>query len=406
MRILQINCVYKFGSTGKIVDCISLALRERGHDVLTCYGIGDDYYDEHSKKICSNLEHKANALLMRISGIPYGGLFLSNQRFYRIIESYKPDVVHVHCINASMINVYQLFKYLGRKKIKTVVTLHAEIFHTAGCEHAFDCEKFKTFCHDCNAFKQKRSSWFFDRSRTAWQKMYDAFNSFDPKYLSITAVSPWLVRRAKQSSILKNYDVTYVPNGVDCSMFYYRDLNGVINKEYYQKTILHVTAGFSLNETDQKGGHFIPELARLMPDCKFVIVAGTSFGAFYKLPSNVQFWGRAKSQDELAQLYSEADATLILSRRETFSMVTAESLCCGTPVVGFKAGGPESIAIEEYSSFVEYGNLQALSDALRLCSETTIEKKEISNKAVTLYSKETMANKYLAEYRKLFIKPC
>ncbi len=34
-------------------------------------------------------------------------------------------------------------------------------------------------------------------------------------------------------------------------------------------------------------------------------------------------------------------------------MVTAESLCCGTPVVGFTAGGPESIAIDAFSNFVE-----------------------------------------------------
>ena len=38
-------------------------------------------------------------------------------------------------------------------------------------------------------------------------------------------------------------------------------------------------------------------------------------------------------------------------------MVTAESLCCGTPVVGFKAGAPEQIAIKEFSEFVEYGDL-------------------------------------------------
>ena len=401
MRILQINCVYKVGSTGKIVDCIGQALRELGHEVLTCYGIGENHYDEHSKKICSNLEHKVNAMLMRITGIPYGGLFLSNQRFYRIIDSYKPDVVHVHCINASMINVYQLFRYLGREKIKTVVTLHAEIFHTAGCEHAFDCEKFKTFCHDCDAFKQRSSSWLFDRSKTAWQKMYDAFNSFDPNYLGITAVSPWLAQRAKQSSILKNYDVSYVPNGVDCSVFFYRGNTGIIDKAPYTKTILHVTAGFTMNETDQKGGFFIPELARLMPDCKFVVVAGTSSGAFDALPSNVQFWGRAKSQDELAKLYSEADATLILSRRETFSMVTAESLCCGTPVVGFAAGGPEGIAIKDYSSFVEYGNLQALKGTLYNCVEKNIDKNRLSGLAEGLYSKENVVKRLIEIFQKL-----
>jgi glycosyltransferase involved in cell wall biosynthesis len=35
-------------------------------------------------------------------------------------------------------------------------------------------------------------------------------------------------------------------------------------------------------------------------------------------------------------------------------MIVAESLCCGTPVVGFKAGGPESIAIDDYCVFVQF----------------------------------------------------
>ena len=41
----------------------------------------------------------------------------------------------------------------------------------------------------------------------------------------------------------------------------------------------------------------------------------------------------------LAEYYSLVDVTVITSFHETFSMVVAESLSCGTPIVGFKAGG-------------------------------------------------------------------
>lgn len=42
-------------------------------------------------------------------------------------------------------------------------------------------------------------------------------------------------------------------------------------------------------------------------------------------------------------LYARADATLMLSRNEAYGRVTLESLMCGTPVVGFRAGGTTEI---------------------------------------------------------------
>ena len=43
-------------------------------------------------------------------------------------------------------------------------------------------------------------------------------------------------------------------------------------------------------------------------------------------------------------------------------MICAESLCCGTPVIGFRAGAPERIALKEYSDFVQYGDLNSLKE--------------------------------------------
>ena len=79
-------------------------------------------------------------------------------------------------------------------------------------------------------------------------------------------------------------------------------------------------------------------------------------------------------------------------------MVTAESLCCGTPVVGFRSGAPEQIALAEYSDFVEYGDIDALCDAigkyLGRCFRTDI----ISLCAKEKYSKTRMLEEYLNVY--------
>jgi glycosyltransferase involved in cell wall biosynthesis len=106
----------------------------------------------------------------------------------------------------------------------------------------------------------------------------------------------------------------------------------------------------------------------------------------------------------MAEYYSRADLTVIASRRETFSMVCAESLCCGTPVAGFEAGGPESIAIPEYSAFARYGDVEALLGCVKKL--ITVKRNEyiygnIAEQAAKLYDTEIMADQYLKIYRQL-----
>ena len=94
-----------------------------------------------------------------------------------------------------------------------------------------------------------------------------------------------------------------------------------------------------------------------------------------------------------------ADVTILTSQRETFSMVCAESLCCGTPVVGFEAGGPETIAISEYSKFVEQGCIKQLEDAIQemLTKEVIVD----DFLARSIYDSEIMAQSYLQLYKGL-----
>lgn len=62
-------------------------------------------------------------------------------------------------------------------------------------------------------------------------------------------------------------------------------------------------------------------------------------------------------------LYARADATLMLSRNEAFGRVTLESLMCGTPVVGFRAGATTEI-LEAGGGLLVEPSVPALSGAL------------------------------------------
>ena len=108
--------------------------------------------------------------------------------------------------------------------------------------------------------------------------------------------------------------------------------------------------------------------------------------------------GRVSNQTELAMYYSMADLTVVTGSRETFSMSVAESMCCGTPVAGFKAGGPESITIPEYSEFVEYGDVDTLEKAVRKMLNTEYDKKNIAEAAEKKFNKKRMTEEYIRIY--------
>ena len=139
-------------------------------------------------------------------------------------------------------------------------------------------------------------------------------------------------------------------------------------------------------------------IAKMMPYVHFVIVGFNGEGENF--PENITAIAHTDSKAEMAQFYSLADVTLLTSEKETFSMIVAESLCCGTPIVGFEAGAPETITISEYSAFVEQGNVDELVKAVDKMLATAFDAEEISKKAIEKYAKENMANSYIASYLK------
>ena len=78
-------------------------------------------------------------------------------------------------------------------------------------------------------------------------------------------------------------------------------------------------------------------------------------------------------------------------------MVVAEALSCQRRVVGFKAGGPESIAIKEFSTFVDYPNVDDLVESIKVMLNED-KKVEIDQNP---YSKHRMVNDYLEVYQKI-----
>ena len=396
MKVLQINCVYKLGSTGKIMYDIHKCLLDNGHDSVVVYGRGAKVNEVGVYKSSTEFEGKMHSVFSRLFGVDFGYSPVATANLISIINKEKPDIVHLQCMNGHFVNIYRLLGFLKAKKIRTVLSLHAELMHTAGCAHAYDCEKWKTECYDCPQIKGHISKYFRDDAKHCFKLMKNAYSNFDN--LMVVGVSQWVTNRAKQSALFDKAEFKAITNGIETDIFRPRDVSGLrkkLNIPEDKKILLHI----SPNITEQlKGISRVIELANRMKDYQFIVVGNNSHKVSF--PENVIVFPHTYNQDELAQYYSLADCFLMTSSRETCPTVCIEAVTCGCSVVGFNVGGvPETIP-EGMGQVVEPFDMDAYEKAVRKWADIKASEEYI-NKLRVDWSREEMTRKYIEVYEKL-----
>ncbi len=416
LKVMQINCFYRYGSTGRITADIHAYLKARGHESVVCYGRRPVAEEAGVYCVSGAVEARVDALRTHLFGGGFAHASRSTARILSLIERKRPDVVHLHCLNGHFVHVYRLMDHLKTHRIPTVLTLHADLMYTAGCGAAGDCDKWRTprGCHDCARVSGLLSRLWRDDAARAHESMRSVLQGFEN--LFVVGVSPWMSQRAMESSVFAGRQVQTVMNGVDVSAFRPRpdrveEMRRHLGLCEGERVLLHVTPHF---RAAVKGGEHILTLSERLPDCRFVIVGWD--GTMRTLPahpgggrwptsavSRLIPFPHTSDRDVLATLYTMADLTLMVSRQESFSMVLAESLCCGTPVMGFSAGGPESVAIPGGAGFVPQGDTKGLLRAVRayLSSPPDIAACEsMARVAAAAYTSRRMGEAYLDVYRR------
>jgi glycosyltransferase involved in cell wall biosynthesis len=79
-----------------------------------------------------------------------------------------------------------------------------------------------------------------------------------------------------------------------------------------------------------------------LPGTKVVVGDGPMAGALMDRHRQAVFLG-ARSHEELAGLYAQADVFVFPSRTDTFGLVLIEALACGLPVAAYPVAGPRDV---------------------------------------------------------------
>ena len=127
MKILLINAVSGRGSTGKICFDLCEALMRQGLECRIAYG--RDPVPEAAQKVSvrigSQTSVKIDALKTRLFDNAGFNSRRATKKFLEWVDSFQPDVIHLHNLHGYYIHVGMLFDYLkAHREIKVVWTLH------------------------------------------------------------------------------------------------------------------------------------------------------------------------------------------------------------------------------------------------------------------------------------------
>lgn len=398
--ILQINTTLNIGSTGRIAEQIGQLAIQEGWDCYIAYGgryIGTSCISSY--QISSKLDNYIHALEGELLGRHGLGSVLSTERFVKMIDRLRPDIIHLHNIHGYYLNYKILFEYLAKVKIPIVWTLHDCWSFTGHCTHFenVNCNRWKTECGQCPLLMAQYKSRIVDRSRKNYILKRELYNQLED--VTIVPVSNWLGDLVSQS-ILSKFPIEVIHNGIDINMF--KSVENNIRERYNigaDKAILLGVVGSGFD--NEKGKNEFVELSKLK-DLQIILV-GLSSDDAKGLPKNIIKIERTNNQRELAEFYSAADIFVNPTYNDTFPTTNIEALACGTPVVTYRTGGSPETIDENTGIVVDKGDYKGLLYAIGEILGKGKKKysRACRERAVCLFNKDERFMDYIQLYDRI-----
>ena len=393
LNILQINSVYGYGSTGRIVRDLHHALLNSGNQSSVIYSRksaigkepGTDYSSEPGVFL---IEHSMEQKMDMISSVLFdtNGLH-SKHCTEEIIEKIKeinPDLIHLHNIHGFYLNVPMLFRFLKDYGKPVLWTLHDCWSYTGYCAYYdyHQCDNWKTGCLRC-PYRDTYPYRVFSHSAANWQWKKQAYEGMN---LNLAVPSQWL-RNELQQSILQDKPCTVIHNSIDTGIFYEESSN--LRTQYHLEGKKLYLACANL-WTMPKGFGELKKLSAMLNDNEVLIIIGLSEKQQKEFHEHVFPLGNMDSAS-LRHWYSAADCFVNLTLEDNYPTVNLEARACGCPVVTYNTGGsPESAG--NLNLVAERGMTEEIVHLLRNHSRDNTEMPEMSG---------SMCSEYLNLYQKV-----
>lgn len=350
-------------------------------------------YIDHNRTDVSNI----------LFSFPYPGLDLTT---LPIIQS--ADIIHLHWMAnyQSPITLNALLQ-LGKP---VVWTLHDMWPFTGGCHSSGHCTEYQTGCHHCPQLEQ-------DPLGLPAAVLQDKLQLLRAPNLTLVAPSKPIATVARQSQLFQSARVEVIHHAIDTHTFEPIDKTTAKQQIGLPPNARVIAFGSENGQQRSKGMAELIEVFRLcQQDIQFrtvleqqhlyLVCCGDSHPEIDHLHLPLVKMGVIHDDARLRQFYSAADVFVQPSLEESFGNMAIESLCCGTPVIGFDVGvAPEAIAPDEMGKVVPLGDIQAMANAV-LDFALHPEKwqamgEHCHRRATEQFSQQNQSQKVLALYRDL-----
>ena len=318
----------------------------------------------------------------------FGNNFLYDKNYI------NADIVHLHWINKSLININDILK-INKPIVWTVRDMWP---FTGVCHYTYDCEKYIKECGKCPQLNSNvKKDWSY--------KIFHLKNKiFSKKDITFITNSQWITNKAKKSKLLKNKKIIKLYNSFETRNFYPINKIKAKNNLNFDKNKKLILFGANNASAKYKGlKYFVDSINELKSNNIEIGIIGNIWERkiFKRKDIKIKFFGNINETSKLRKIYSAADLFVAPSIQDAFPKMPVEAMLCETPCVYFKSTSISEINKDGYTGFgANYQNFSNLASAI---NKSLKSKKKLGKNArkhiLKNYSQKKLTEKITNIYR-------
>ena len=391
MKVLLANkFYYRRGGDCIYTMNVEQMLREHGHQVAV-------FSMQHPENAASpwqeyfptEVRFKPGKGLLKAMLRPFGTKEVK-QQFAKLIDAFKPDVVHLNNIHSQLSPV--IGEIAHQRGVRVVWTLHDYklLCPRYDCmlddrQHCVACVTDKRSClrHRCMKHSWLASYIGYKEAQTWNLERVSAFTD------AFICPSLFMAEQIKKGGFDK-HKIHHLCNFIDTAK---------CQREKYDKGDYYCYIG---RLSKEKGVKTLIESANQLPYRLIIIGCGPMEQELKAIAgSHITFAGQ-KQWADIKKLVGQARFTVLPSEcNENNPLTVIESKCLGTPVLGSRIGGIPELIDEERSgmTFTPYDH-EDLKDKIRQMWDTTFDCSRLASDSILEYDEENYYRQLIDIYQK------